>query len=63
MLGRPIDLQVRIAGVGRVDLVVGGWIVVECDSKEFDESWAAQMETAVATAAIPRDRADGAGRG
>ncbi|GLJ61890.1 hypothetical protein GCM10017576_20200 [Microbacterium barkeri] len=44
VLGRSIDLQVRIDGVGRVDLLVDGWIVVECDGKAFHESWAAQLE-------------------
>ncbi|WOF23770.1 hypothetical protein N8K70_03570 [Microbacterium betulae] len=43
-LGKRIDVQVRISGVGRVDLVVDGWIVVECDSREFHSSWNAQAE-------------------
>jgi very-short-patch-repair endonuclease len=29
-----IDLQVAIAGVGRVDMVIGGWLVVEADGFE-----------------------------
>jgi very-short-patch-repair endonuclease len=29
--GLDVDCQVRIDGVGRVDLVVGGWLVVEVD--------------------------------
>jgi very-short-patch-repair endonuclease len=41
--GRP-ELQVEIAGVGRVDLVVDGWLVVECDSKAFHSSWEQQRE-------------------
>ncbi|GAA4781894.1 endonuclease domain-containing protein [Microbacterium gilvum] len=44
VLGRPVDVQVRISGVGRVDLVVDGWIVVECDSREFHTRWEAQVE-------------------
>lgn len=30
---RDVDLQVRIDGVGRVDLLVNGWLVIECDSE------------------------------
>lgn len=29
--GLPVDVQVLIPGVGRVDFVVGGWLVVEVD--------------------------------
>ena len=29
--GLPVDCQVLIQGVGRVDLVVDGWLVVELD--------------------------------
>ncbi|MFJ6679856.1 hypothetical protein ACIQLK_12150 [Microbacterium sp. NPDC091382] len=28
-----VQVQVRIAGVGRVDLLVDGWLVIECDSE------------------------------
>ncbi|MFS0793182.1 endonuclease domain-containing protein [Microbacterium sp. 1P10AE] len=38
-LGCHVELQVRIAGVGRVDLVVNGWLIVECDSKQFHGAW------------------------
>lgn len=31
-LGVDVEVQVRIDGVGRVDLLVDGWLVVECDS-------------------------------
>ena len=31
----PVDCQVLVPGVGRVDLVVGGWLVVEVDGFEF----------------------------
>ena len=43
-LGRRADLQVVIRGVGRVDLVVDGWLVIECDSKAFHSSWDQQRE-------------------
>jgi len=33
--GLPVECQVLVAGVGRVDLVVGGWLVVEVDGFEF----------------------------
>jgi very-short-patch-repair endonuclease len=38
-LGVPFDTQVVISGVGRVDFVVDGWLIVECDSREFHEGW------------------------
>jgi very-short-patch-repair endonuclease len=41
-LGCDVAVQVAIPGVGRVDLVVDGWLIVECDSKAFHEGWAAQ---------------------
>jgi very-short-patch-repair endonuclease len=34
-VGLPVDCQVRIPGVGRVDLLVGGWLVVEADGFAF----------------------------
>ncbi|HET9944056.1 MAG TPA: DUF559 domain-containing protein, partial [Actinomycetes bacterium] len=33
--GLRVDCQVYVAGVGRVDLVVAGWLVVEVDGFEF----------------------------
>lgn len=37
--------QIREFGeIGRVDLVVDGWLVVECDSKAFHSSWDQQRE-------------------
>lgn len=33
--GLPVDCQVFVPGVGRVDLVVGEWLVVEVDGFEF----------------------------
>ncbi|MDQ1177078.1 type IV toxin-antitoxin system AbiEi family antitoxin domain-containing protein [Microbacterium sp. 20-116] len=38
-LGCRVELQVRIDGVGRVDLLVDGWLIVECDSEQFHGSW------------------------
>lgn len=43
-LGCHFELQVEIDGVGRVDLVVDGWLIIECDSKEFHSDWASQKE-------------------
>lgn len=42
--GRTVEVQRHIEGVGRVDLLVDGWIVIECDSREFHSSWEAQAE-------------------
>lgn len=41
-LGASFDVQVVIIGVGRVDFVVDGWLIVECDSEEFHSGWEAQ---------------------
>lgn len=38
-LGHHVEVQVSIRGVGRVDLVVDGWLIVECDSREFHAEW------------------------
>jgi very-short-patch-repair endonuclease len=38
-LGCRIELQVEFDGVGAVDLVLDGWLVVECDSKQFHSGW------------------------
>lgn len=42
-LGCRTELQVEFDGVGRVDLVVDGWLVIECDSREFHHDWEQQM--------------------
>lgn len=42
--GATYDLQVVIDGVGRVDLLVDGWLVIECDSEEFHSSWHQQLK-------------------
>ncbi|WP_217176970.1 endonuclease domain-containing protein [Streptomyces sp. AC495_CC817] len=41
-LGVAFEVQVRIGGVGRVDFVVDGWLIIECDSREFHEGWESQ---------------------
>ena len=54
--GLPLDLQVLVPGLGRVDLVVGGWLVVEVDGFAY-HSERAQYRA-------DRERANGlAGRG
>lgn len=42
MLGFSVDVQVVVRGVGRVDLVLDGWLVVECDSEAFHSGWGSQ---------------------
>lgn len=51
-LGCEIALQVRFDGIGRVDLVLDGWLVVECDSKEFHSDWAQQARDRERDAAL-----------
>nr|WP_274637940.1 hypothetical protein [Microbacterium bovistercoris] len=36
--------QVVIPGVGRVDFLVDGWLIIECDSKAYHSSWDDQLE-------------------
>lgn len=43
-LGLRYETQVWIEGVGYVDFVVEGWLIIECDSKEFHEGWAKQKQ-------------------
>ncbi|OJV95464.1 MAG: hypothetical protein BGO47_03005 [Microbacterium sp. 67-17] len=40
-LGCDIRVQQHIAGVGRVDFVVDGWLIVECDSEAHHAGWEA----------------------
>lgn len=40
----PFELQVLITGVGRVDFLVGGRLIVECDSRAFHEMGQQQQE-------------------
>jgi len=42
-MGVPFRTQVRIDGVGRVDFVVDGWLIIECDSREFHGGWEKQV--------------------
>lgn len=41
-LGCHVQVQVTIDGVGRVDLVVDGWLIIECDSEEYHADWESQ---------------------
>lgn len=41
-LGLRWSTQVFIPGVGRVDFVVEGWLIIECDSKAHHSSWDSQ---------------------
>lgn len=43
-LGVRFQTQVVIPSVGRVDFLVEGWLIIECDSKEFHEGWEKQRE-------------------
>ncbi|MDP3952556.1 type IV toxin-antitoxin system AbiEi family antitoxin domain-containing protein [Microbacterium sp.] len=43
-LGVSYETQVVIPGVGRVDFVVDGWLIIECDSRKFHEGWDKQVE-------------------
>ncbi|MEN0024976.1 MAG: type IV toxin-antitoxin system AbiEi family antitoxin domain-containing protein [Microbacterium sp.] len=42
-IGATFETQVQIVGVGRVDFVVDGWLIVECDSREYHAGWDAQV--------------------
>lgn len=41
-LGVHVEIQKVIEGVGRVDLVLDGWLVIECDSRTHHGGWVAQ---------------------
>lgn len=43
-LGFSVEVQVKVRGVGRVDLVLDGWLVVECDSEAFHTGWNSQRK-------------------
>lgn len=43
-MGAAYETQVYLEGVGYVDFVVDGWLIIECDSKEFHEGWEKQMQ-------------------
>lgn len=44
MIGFAVDLQVHFDGVGDVDLVLDGWLVVECDSRGFHSDWKQRLK-------------------
>jgi very-short-patch-repair endonuclease len=39
-----IDVQAEIEGVGRVDFLLNGWLIVECDSRGYHSDWAQQRK-------------------
>ncbi len=41
-IGCRIEPQAWFPDVGYVDFLVDGWLVIECDSREFHGGWAAQ---------------------
>lgn len=43
-LGSAADLQVEFDDVGFVDMVVDGWLVIECDSKAYHSDWEQQLK-------------------
>jgi very-short-patch-repair endonuclease len=43
-LGCRVQSQVEIRGVGRVDFLVDGWLIVECDSEAHHAGWEKQKE-------------------
>jgi very-short-patch-repair endonuclease len=43
-LGCSIEVQADVEGVGRVDFLVDGWLIVECDSQQFHSDWSAQRK-------------------
>lgn len=42
-MGVDFESQVVIPGVGRVDFLVEGWLIIECDSRAFHEGWDKQV--------------------
>ncbi len=42
VLGCRVEVQVKLRGVGRVDFVIDGWLVIECDSEAHHSGWDAQ---------------------
>lgn len=41
-LGCTVEVQVDVPGVGRVDFIVDGWLIIECDSRAHHEGWEMQ---------------------
>lgn len=42
MMGCRIEVQPVVRGVGRVDFIVDGWLIIECDSEAHHSGWDAQ---------------------
>lgn len=38
-LGASIAIQPFVEDVGRVDFIVDGWLIIECDSKTYHDGW------------------------
>lgn len=43
-LGCRVQLQAYWPGVGYVDLLLDGWLAIECDSREFHAGWQQQVK-------------------
>lgn len=43
-LGLRYETQVHLIGVGYVDFLVEGWLIIECDSRQWHEGWDKQVE-------------------
>jgi very-short-patch-repair endonuclease len=41
--GLQFEIQVAISGVGRVDMLIEGCLVVEADSRQFHDGWEAHL--------------------
>lgn len=44
VLGAHVRPQARFEAIGFVDLLVDGWLVIECDSREFHSDWRQQVK-------------------
>lgn len=42
MIGCRVEVQPVVRGVGRVDFIVDGWLIIECDSEAHHSGWEAQ---------------------
>lgn len=51
-LGCRVELQVHFAGVGFVDLLIDGWLVIECDSRAYHGDWASHAKDRKRDAAL-----------
>ena len=43
LAGLEFEIQVSISGVGRVDMVIEGCLIVEADSRQFHDGWEAHL--------------------